>query len=298
MKNILEAIMNNNNHVITQVEPNNGFLALKIREMVRVSTSIKKRAAFTITEGATHVYMPQTKAKLAFTLAEVLITLAIIGVVAAMTIPILMTNYRVAVTKSKLKKTISVMSQAAQMTKEKYDFDFSSLDRSYYDPVGGSCIDDPQKVKSFCSLFNASLSNATYLGYSKSLYNITPAATPKLVPYGTNGTSRHQAYILSDGVIVAIEMDIVPKNCELLVGEVINSDWITNHKACIGYIDVNGEKKPNKEVSCSNTTTEFKPNEPCFVKKDQTHLTDIYPVIFHDSMVEPATNAASFVLKN
>ncbi len=290
--------MNNNNHVITQVEPNNGFLALKIREMVRVSTSIKKRAAFTITEGATHVYMPQTKAKLAFTLAEVLITLAIIGVVAAMTIPILMTNYRVAVTKSKLKKTISVMSQAAQMTKEKYDFDFSSLDRSYYDPVGGSCIDDPQKVKSFCSLFNASLSNATYLGYSKSLYNITPAATPKLVPYGTNGTSRHQAYILSDGVIVAIEMDIVPKNCELLVGEVINSDWITNHKACIGYIDVNGEKKPNKEVSCSNTTTEFKPNEPCFVKKDQTHLTDIYPVIFHDSMVEPATNAASFVLKN
>ena len=35
-----------------------------------------------------------TKQKLGFTLAEVLITLGIIGIVAAMTIPVLMTNYQ------------------------------------------------------------------------------------------------------------------------------------------------------------------------------------------------------------
>ncbi len=42
--------------------------------------------------GATHVDMPPTKAKFAFTLAEVLITLGVIGVVAALTMPTLLKN--------------------------------------------------------------------------------------------------------------------------------------------------------------------------------------------------------------
>ena len=50
-----------------------------------------KRIAFTLAEGATHVDMSDNIRRVAFTLAEVLITLAIIGVVAAMTIPTLIT---------------------------------------------------------------------------------------------------------------------------------------------------------------------------------------------------------------
>lgn len=42
----------------------------------------------------------------AFTLAETLITIGIIGVVAAMTIPILIKNYKAQVTATKLKKHI------------------------------------------------------------------------------------------------------------------------------------------------------------------------------------------------
>ena len=34
----------------------------------------------------------------------------------------------------------------------------------------------------------------------------------------------------------------------------------------------------------------------CTVPKDTSHLTDIYPVVFHDETVEPATNAARAVL--
>ena len=45
----------------------------------------KKKFGFPLAEGATHVNSPQTKAKFGFTLAEVLITLGIIGVVAAIT---------------------------------------------------------------------------------------------------------------------------------------------------------------------------------------------------------------------
>jgi len=51
----------------------------------------------------------------AFTLAEVLITLAIIGVVAAMTIPTLITKYDEYVTVVKVKKFYSMFSQAYQL---------------------------------------------------------------------------------------------------------------------------------------------------------------------------------------
>jgi len=50
--------------------------------------------------------------KVGFTLAEVLITLGIIGVVAAMTIPTLMQKYYEKQTVAKLKETYSILSQA------------------------------------------------------------------------------------------------------------------------------------------------------------------------------------------
>ena len=53
---------------------------------------IKKNAVFTLAEGATHVDMPPTKSKLTFTLAEVLITFGVIGLVAALTMPTLLKN--------------------------------------------------------------------------------------------------------------------------------------------------------------------------------------------------------------
>ena len=54
--------------------------------------------------------------KAAFTLAEVLITLGIIGVVAAMTIPTLMTHFQQEQTVIKLKKAISVINQAYRLS--------------------------------------------------------------------------------------------------------------------------------------------------------------------------------------
>lgn len=50
--------------------------------------------------------------KRAFTLAEVLITLGIIGVVAAMTMPVLINNYQKKVTAVRLEKFYTIMSQA------------------------------------------------------------------------------------------------------------------------------------------------------------------------------------------
>jgi len=54
--------------------------------------------------------------KKAFTLAEVLITLGIIGVVAAITIPTMVSNYRKRVVETKLQRVYSVMNQAIRMS--------------------------------------------------------------------------------------------------------------------------------------------------------------------------------------
>ena len=59
---------------------------------------------------------PLINFKSAFTLAEVLITLGIIGVVAAMTIPNLMTKYHKHVVESRLKKFYSTMNQAVRLS--------------------------------------------------------------------------------------------------------------------------------------------------------------------------------------
>jgi len=53
-----------------------------------------RKEAFTLAEGATHVGICTKTRQYAFTLAEVLITLAIIGVVATMTIPTLVADYQ------------------------------------------------------------------------------------------------------------------------------------------------------------------------------------------------------------
>ena len=60
--------------------------------------------------------MEQSKMKKGFTLAEVLITLAVIGIVAAMTIPNLVQNYKKLQTVAQLKKVYSTLSNALNLS--------------------------------------------------------------------------------------------------------------------------------------------------------------------------------------
>ena len=65
--------------------------------------------------------------KAAFTLAEVLITLGIIGVVAAMTMPTLIANYQKQVATTRLKKFYTTYSQAYNQSKN-YNYDIDGAD--------------------------------------------------------------------------------------------------------------------------------------------------------------------------
>lgn len=71
--------------------------------------------------------------KNAFTLAEVLITLGIIGVVAAITIPLLMSKIQILVLKQQYKKTLSTINQALIQSYYNNDLIYSC----YYFEGGG-----------------------------------------------------------------------------------------------------------------------------------------------------------------
>lgn len=73
--------------------------------------------------------------KKAFTLAETLITLGIVGVVAAITLPTIVTNYQKKVTATRLKHAYSVLSQAIEQSEaingeiEHWEFDEQMFDK-------------------------------------------------------------------------------------------------------------------------------------------------------------------------
>ena len=92
----------------------------------------------------------------AFTLAEVLITLGIIGVVAAMTIPILMNNIQNAQYKTAYKKAYSTLSQA---------FTQATADNALEEPTGGYA---PEHWKNFATIMSYMKLQNTCLNYNGS----------------------------------------------------------------------------------------------------------------------------------
>lgn len=78
------------------------------------------RKGFNLAEGAAHTYTLAGKHRTAFTLAEVLITLGIIGIIAAMTIPALVGKYQKIAHVNQMKNTYTIISNAFLMSQQDY----------------------------------------------------------------------------------------------------------------------------------------------------------------------------------
>jgi hypothetical protein len=229
-----------------------------------------------------------------------------------MTIPTLIANTNGAKYRSQFKKTVSTLNQAGVMAQGQYDFDYAGTT----DTCQNGATDHPENVFTFCSLLNGTLTGKTFYQDLSDIKrdNHGVSDTYKVVKrYTLDGitdnteiqkTSYH-AYVLSDGAIVAFKYRAV--SCELPAGTQLTSDLMpqssgnngasyANLNKCVGFIDVNGPSLPNKEVSCTYGTTSREVEKPCSVKNDATHMTDIFPIVFHDATVEPASNAAKYVL--
>ncbi|MBQ8460625.1 type II secretion system protein [bacterium] len=224
----------------------------------------------------------------AFTLAEVLITIGVIGVVAAITIPTLMTKIQGAKFRNQFKKSFSTLKQANRMSQAKYDFNFADLENFECD---NPATDNPETNHTVCAILNGTITGLTYLGKGDDVkdskgntYNITPEENGNYV--STIFLDEYYLYSLADGSLVGISTD----------------------SAAEGFIDVNGVSLPNKIVSCSdNQDTNdawFAPSPakvPCTVPNDAKHMTDVFRIYFprpdgKPNDVVPATNASMYVL--
>lgn len=237
--------------------------------------------------------------KRGFTLAEVLITLGIIGIVASMTIPTLLSNIRSHEYRTRLKKAFSTLSQAAKMSQAQYGFDYAGITEK----CGTNAeTEHPEKKQTICAILNGTLTGATYYDKASDIKMIKDG---KEVNYEFNLTMFGEkakdcnAYVLSDGTIIAIKRNLGSNGlgCSRATGTNIGDigDATTGTAWCFGFIDVNGTKLPNKEITCSKGSNSINSNT-CIVKNDAKHLTDIYPIRFHDGTVEPATASVRYVL--
>ena len=255
------------------------------------------------------------KKRFGFTLAEVLITLGIIGVVAAMTIPTLIQNTNSVKFATQFKKDSSTLSQAALMAQAQYDTDYATttykcgnIDDTREGAEDGAKLKPGEETLSaggystICAILNSTLAGKTSLG----LGNTVKSASNSSAPYtwasvqtlkDDNILANMYVYSLADGSLVGVNKEAV--GCSLEVGKSLGDSILTTGslKNCIGFVDVNGTALPNKETVCQTANdTALDPTQPCTVTSKASEIGDIFPIVFHDGTVEPASNAAKAVL--
>ncbi len=225
-----------------------------------------------------------------FTLAEVLITLGIIGVVAALTMPTLINSTRGMQNRVAFKKALSVISQAVTLNLALDDYDFN---------VAAGTDATPTTDVSIYNIFRNRMSVVkaaeSGMGYDVTLRGATLAAaataTGTATPGDTfSGDDTYRSFFMSDGMVFTyLKADAT---CQLNGVDDLNpatgedgEEPETNY--CVGLIDVNGQKGPNTQTVCDEGS-----EDTCVVESP----SDVYPVYFGGTVVLPATDAGKTVL--
>jgi prepilin-type N-terminal cleavage/methylation domain-containing protein len=198
-----------------------------------------KRKGFIIYRMFTNRLNKKHKKIRAFTLAEVLITLGIIGVVAALTIPTLMQSADERATVTALKKSYSTLSQAYTMAVKDNGSPESWFPTHFgYHPELVALLAPYLNVDKLC------IDNATSSGVG------TPGCWPQVV-YKWGGLLRgtgannydsdsYPKMRLADGTL--IEAQFLDETCSIDYG-----DTAALSSVCAQYfVDVNGFKGPNR----------------------------------------------------
>ena len=216
--------------------------------------------------------------KKGFTLAEVLITLAIIGVVAALTIPSVIVKTQQQEFKTAAKKAYSVLSQAVQLTEVKDGYTFAN---------GGlfvqALINNMNVVKvekDFSMPEDLTLNTAPMLPYPGSALADAPTGRtsvvdPEEIPSITNMSIA--VFYTADGMRYHIG-DIAPQGMVVLVD--VNGD-----KGPTRY-DTDMEQFGNSQATCTGPKCDSSnPEWP------DINLTDIFMIMFQangPSQIVPA----------
>lgn len=170
--------------------------------------------------------MKSWKKRFAFTLAEVLITLGIIGVVASITIPTLMNNIQDAQLKTAWKKAYSVLSQAtSQIVK-----DNGGTLKGICNNLDAACI--ATQFGKYIKIISVCTDNSAYQCFPKPFFlsgGPDNADAPAII-----SATNDAILILNDGTNILIRYH--DSTCSFTNGNPCG--WM--------FVDVNGLKPPNK----------------------------------------------------
>jgi len=194
-----------------------------------MNKDLKIKHGFTLAE--VFSVHPKDGRKQAFTLAEVLITLGIIGVVAAMTLPTLISNHRKKTFEVGFKSSVSIAQRALLLAKEELGVN---------------------SLHSYCSLYNESVYPNAKECHLTFINKIMTAASPKCtvnVSYcAPTNIERHpndittfngKNTIPSDSAMISLIKQVILPNSSFM------GICIVGSRIYIG-IDTNGLKGPNK----------------------------------------------------
>ena len=213
--------------------------------------------------------MKNYSSKKGFTLAEVLITLSIVGIVAAITIPTLIHKYQEYSLKVQFKKIYALLQQA--LVKAEYDFGFSP--KCYYwevNPYGEAICRELNEDRSICiggyvlastgepipADYNGLFTDCNYFGRTIS-QNLKSVKICKTEPYANGCVPEYEgrdtydggSHIVS-GMPIAMRKDNLMNSnytMVLLDGTIIINAWGTEGiSPQLFFVDINGKRGPNK----------------------------------------------------
>ena len=169
-----------------------------------------------------------------FTLAEVLITLAIIGVVATLTLPALMNNTQEQQFKTALKKGLNTLTTIAETNNALENWDFTGV-------ATASDVSNTE-ASGHTSLY-AMMATRGSVDYALSGPGTMPAS-------GSTGTSGNFAVFFRDGSVLMFPADTLGND---------KADEAKKQSDGLAYgiravFDVNGKKLPNLLSNCSGET--------------------------------------------
>ena len=173
------------------------------------------------------------QSRAAFTLAEVLITLVIIGVIAALTIPTLMKNYKKHEIETRLKQNYSLIQNALGMAKAEYG-DSSNWEEISRPSQPGGKLDVISFFEKYLiphiKVVKSGKFTLSELGYT----------TPVYYPDGNtvwmnNSNDTYHKYVLNNGSVIIAEGGAGTNN----------SDGKRVFYKFYMFIDLNGAKGPN-----------------------------------------------------
>lgn len=175
--------------------------------------------------------------KKAFTLAEVLITLGIIGVVASLTLPDIKQGVDAKSNMAALQKTYSTLQQATNMAISEHE-----------NPIYWGMVDNStESINKVYSYYKPYFKMMRECPNSPGCWGYPTRYLSKTIYWNAHNTGWYQyAFTFTDGVSVLI--DIYPANA-------IRSDFGINvdYDAAVFFVDVNSEKNPNtigRDIFC------------------------------------------------